>query len=253
MYIDIHAHFADEGYAFPAEWERVRTAGVSRVVLAGDTLAHSAWHAEFCQSHEGAYFTAGVHPSEAEGFGQQTIDELARLGGQGKCIAVGEIGLDYHYSGPEKSVQRAAFVAQLELAHRLGLPVQIHSRDCFADMIAILNEYKELLKSGFLMHCYSHGAQNMEDFLRLGGYFSFGGVACFKNAKNVWESVRACPADRILSETDSPYLSPFRGEKNSPANIPVIVRRLAELRGEDEERLQHQIWENALRLFPKLI
>ena len=113
MYIDIHAHFADEGYAFPAEWERVRTAGVSRVVLAGDTLAHSAWHAEFCQSHEGAYFTAGVHPSEAEGFGQQTLDELARLGGQGKCIAVGEIGLDYHYSGPEKSVQRAAFVAQL--------------------------------------------------------------------------------------------------------------------------------------------
>lgn len=78
-------------------------------------------------------------------------------------------------------------------------------------------------------------------------------MACFKNAKNVWESVRACPADRILSETDSPYLSPFRGEKNSPANIPVIVRRLAELRGEDEERLQHQIWENALRLFPKLI
>ena len=252
MYLDIHAHFAGEGYAFPEEWERIRAAGVSRVVLAGDTLAHSAWHAEFCQSHEGAYFTAGVHPSEAEDFGQQTLDELARLCGQGKCIAVGEIGLDYHYPAPEKSVQRAAFVAQLELAHRLGLPVQIHSRDCFADMIAILKEHRELLKNGFLMHCYSHGAQNMEDFLRLGGYFSFGGVACFKNAKNVWESVRACPADRILSETDSPYLSPFRGEKNSPANIPVIVRRLAELRGEDEESLQNTIWENAGRLFPKI-
>ena len=252
MYLDIHAHFAGEGYAFPEEWERIWAAGVSRVVLAGDTLAHSAWHAEFCQSHEGAYFTAGVHPSEAEGFGQQTLDELARLCGQEKCIAVGEIGLDYHYPAPEKSVQRAAFIAQLELAHRLGLPVQIHSRDCFADMIAILTEHRALLTGGFLMHCYSHGAQNMEEFLQLGGYFSFGGVACFKNAKNVWESVRACPADRILSETDSPYLSPFRGDKNSPANIPVIVRRLAELRGEDEENLQNTIWENAGRLFPKI-
>ena len=252
MYLDIHAHFAGEGYAFPEGWERIRAAGVTRVVLAGDTLAHSAWHAEFCQSYEGAYFTAGVHPSDLAGFGQQTLDELARLCGQEKCIAVGEIGLDYHYPAPEKSVQRAAFIAQLELAHRLGLPVQIHSRDCFADMIAILTEHRALLSNGFLMHCYSHGAQNMEEVLQLGGYFSFGGVACFKNAKNVWESVRACPADRILSETDSPYLSPFRGEKNSPANIPVIVRRLAELRGEDEENLQNTIWENAGRLFPKI-
>ena len=102
------------------------------------------------------------------------------------------------------------------------------------------------------MHCYSHGAEMLPAFTELGAYFSFGGVACFRNAKKVWESVRACPAERILSETDSPYLSPFRGEKNSPANIPVIVRRLAELRGEREEELMNLIGKNAHTLFPRM-
>ena len=119
-------------------------------------------------------------------------------------------------------------------------------------MIGLLRAHRELLTDGFLMHCYSHGAAHIGEFLDLGAYFSFGGVACFRNAKNVWESVRACPADRILSETDSPYLSPFRGEKNSPANIPVIVRQLAALRGEEEETLKQQIRKNAKALFPAI-
>ena len=117
------------------------------------------------------------------------------------------------------------------------------------DMLAMLREHRALLRHGFLMHCYSHGAENMPAFAALGAYFSFGGVACFGNAKNVWESVAACPADRLLSETDSPYLSPFRGKKNTPANIPVIVRRLAQLRGEEEGALAAQICKNAQMLF----
>ena len=102
------------------------------------------------------------------------------------------------------------------------------------------------------MHCYSYSEELMSEILSLGGYFSFGGVACFKNANRVCGCVRACPQDRILSETDSPYLSPFRGEKNTPANIPVIVKRLAELRGETEEALSRAVSENAKRLFAKL-
>lgn len=249
--IDIHAHFADEGYP-EAEWERLRAAGVTTVVLAGDTLAHSAWHRDFSHCHEGAYFCAGVHPSETAGFGEAELAALRALCADEVCVAVGEIGLDYHYPDTDKRTQREAFIAQLLLAEEVGLPLQLHSRDCAADMLAILREMRAHLTRGFLLHCYSHGKEMMDDFLELGAYFSFGGVTCFKNAKRIVESASYCPIDRILSETDSPYLSPFRGEKNTPANIPVIVRRLAEIKGLAEEELSAYIDDNARKLFPKL-
>lgn len=247
--IDIHAHFADEGYPFPEEWEKIKAAGVNTVVLAGDNLAHSKWHRDFCKEHDGAYFCAGVHPSNAEALTHET---LARLCRDEKCIAVGEIGLDYHYPEPDKKIQREAFIAQILLAEEMGLPVQIHSRDSAADMLAILREMKAHLSRGFLLHCYSHGADMLPLFADLGGFFSFGGVSTFKNARSVWESVQVCPLDRILSETDSPYLSPLRGEKNTPANIPLIVEKLAGLKSVGVEELKNAIRANAKRLFPKL-
>ena len=247
--IDIHAHFADEGYTFPDEWDKIQSAGVSRVILAGDNIKHSQMHRDFCKTHAGAYFCAGVHPSETAGFGKETLSELKELCKGKKCVAVGEIGLDYHYEDTNKEKQRSAFEQQLVLACEEGLPVQIHSRDACADTLAILKNCERYLKNGILLHCYSYGKENLEHFLRFGSYFSFGGVSCFKNAKKVWESVEICPLDKILSETDSPYLSPFRGEKNSPANIPVIVSRLAEIKGVDREALAKQIEENAERLF----
>ncbi len=250
--IDVHAHFAGEGYAFPEEWERITAAGVTTVILAGDTLAHSAWHKDFAETHEGAYFAAGVHPSELKDLPANWLEELEALCRHEKCVAVGEIGLDYHYDDTDKLAQREAFVAQLALADRLGLPVQIHSRDCAADMLSILKEHASLLKHGFLMHCYSHGREMMNDFLALGGYFSFGGTVCFKNGRRVVESASFCPEDRLLTETDSPYLSPFRGEKNSPCNIPVILKKLAEVRGTDEEQLEAAVRRNAETLFFKL-
>ena len=250
--IDVHAHFADEGYTFPDEWDKIQSAGVRRVILAGDNVAHTQMHRDFCQSHAGAFFTAGVHPSVTDDFGKETIESLKELCKDKKCVAVGEIGLDYHYEDTDKEKQRSAFEGQLALAYEEGLPVQIHSRDACADTLAILKNCERYLKHGILLHCYSYGKENLDSFLRFGAYFSFGGVSCFKNAKKVWESVEICPADRILSETDSPYLSPFRGEKNSPANIPVIVSRLAEIKGIDKESLAAQIEENAERLFPKI-
>ena len=250
--IDVHAHFAEEGYSFPEEWDKIQAANVKRVILAGDDLPHTKLHRAFCQEHAGAFFTAGVHPSNTDDFSKATVEELRELLKDKKCVAVGEIGLDYHYEDTDKEKQRSAFEAQLALAFEEGLPVQIHSRDACADTLAILKNFEKQLKNGILLHCYSYGRENIESFLRFGAYFSFGGVACFKNAKRVWESVEACPLDKILSETDSPYLSPFRGEKNSPANIPVIVERLAELKGVDKETLAAQIEQNAERLFPRL-
>lgn len=250
--IDVHAHFAEEGYKFPAEWERIVSAGVTMVVLAGDTVAHSRMHRAFAEEYAGAYFTAGVHPSETDGFGESELCALRELACHEKCVAIGEIGLDYHYPDTNKTAQRAAFTAQLELAFEAGLPVQIHSRDCAADMLSILREYRSLLSHGFLLHCYSHGKEMMDDFAELGAYFSFGGTVCFKNARRNAESAAYCPADRILTETDSPYLSPFRGEKNSPCNIPVILNKLAEMRGTGARELEAQIGKNARTLFPKL-
>lgn len=251
-YLDIHAHFAEEGYTFPEEWDKIKAAGVETVVLAGDNLKHSAMHRDFCKTHEGAYFCAGVHPSETAGFNERAEEELKALLSDEKCIAVGEIGLDYHYPDTDKETQRKAFIRQLLIAEEAGLPVQIHARDCAADALSLLREMKGHLSKGFLLHCYGFGAEMLEDFLVLGAYFSFGGVVCFKNARKVVESVAVCPADRMISETDSPYLSPFRGEKNSPANIPVIVKKMAEIKGMDEVELAKRIEMNAHTLFKKL-
>ena len=251
--IDVHAHFAEEGYSFPDEWNKIQAAGVTRVILAGDTLEHTRLHRDFCREHEGAYYTVGIHPESAgAALDSEDFEEFFFLAKDKKCVAVGEIGLDYHYPEFDKSAQHRLFTTQLKLAKECALPVQIHSRDACADTLAILREYRECLQNGFLMHCYSYGKENIDAFLALGAFFSFGGVSCFKNAKKVWESVEACPADRILSETDSPYLSPFRGEKNSPANIPVIVERLAQLKGMGKEELALQIEKNAEQLFPRL-
>ena len=250
--IDVHAHFAGEGYDFPAEWEKISAAGIETVILAADTLDHAAWHKTFAKSHTGCYFTVGVHPSELENFGRKEVETLEEAAADEKCVAVGEIGLDYHYPGADKAAQRAAFEAQLNLAEELGLPVQIHSRDACADTLAILRERFGRGEGGFLMHCYSYGAENLDSFLELGAYFSFGGVVCFKNARRAVEAVAACPSDRILSETDSPYLSPFRGEKNTPANIPVIVEKLAAIKGVSRAEMMGAIRENAARLFAKL-
>ena len=248
--IDVHAHFAEEGYGFPAEWEKIRAAGVNTVILAADTLDHAAWHAKFCEEHAGAVFTVGVHPE----FAEREIDfALFRsLAAHEKCVGVGEIGLDYHYGTDSKEAQRKLFEMQLEAADELKLPVQIHSRDACADTLQILRAHRGQLSHGFLMHCYSYGAENLTAFADLGAYFSFGGTVCFKNARRAVEAAVTCPADRLLTETDSPYLSPFRGEKNTPANIPVIVKRLAEVRGENIDALAAQIEKNAKTLFKKL-
>ncbi len=246
--IDVHAHFAEEGYP-EEEWEKIASQGIS-IILASDTLAHSRMHAAIAAEHD-CRFTVGVHPSECAAW-EQSFDKFRALAKDVRCVAVGEIGLDYHYPDPMKEAQRRAFCDQLRLADELGLPVQIHSRDACADTLAILGEYRSCLRRGFLMHCYSYGKENLDAFASLGGYFSFGGVVCFKNARRAVESAVACPDERLLTETDSPYLSPFRGEKNTPLNIPVILRRLAELRGTDAETLEQIIDKNAKTLFEKL-
>lgn len=249
--IDVHCHFAEEGYEFPAEWEAIRAAGVTEVILAADTLEHARMHRDFCRSHGGAFFTVGIHPEFAgAAFDEGTMSEFKALLSEKTCVAVGEIGLDYHYPGYDKAAQQKLFVRQLALAEEAGLPVQIHSRDACADTLAILREARP--SGGVLMHCYSYGRENLGAFLSCGAYFSFGGVICFKNARRAEEAAGACPKGRLLSETDSPYLSPLRGEKNSPRNLPLIVQKLAAILGLSLPETERLIEENARRLFPRM-
>ena len=183
------------------------------------------------EEYEEVYFCAGFHPSELHKYKAGDLQEIKALCAHEKCVAVGEIGLDYHFEdNPEREFQKQLFIEQLILANEIGLPVVLHSRDAAQDTLEILKANKHLLSHGGLMHCYSYSQEMAEEFLKLNLSFSFGGPCTFKNAKKVWESVQRIPAPSILSETDCPYLTPvpFRGVfPNEPKHIPIIVEKLA--------------------------
>lgn len=260
MYIDVHCHLTGEEYqdggGVEAVIKRAEETGVERMICSGFDLASSRKAAELADRFESVYFCAGFHPSELGKYQSGDLKEIERLCKQEKCVAVGEIGLDYHYeNNPEKQTQRELFIRQMELAQDLGLPVVLHSRDAAQETLEILQENSALLTSGGLMHCYSYSPEMAEQFFKLGLCFSFGGTATFKNAKKVQESVRRIPAHRILSETDCPYLTPepFRGRfPNEPMLVKEVVKKLAELKETTIESMQKQISENAKRLFSKL-
>ena len=260
MYIDIHCHLTGDEFdgigGVDGVLARAREQGVSRIVCSGFDLNSSTVAKNLAEKHEEIYFCAGFHPSELDKYKDGDLQKIRALCQHEKCVAVGEIGLDYHFDdNPPKETQRRLFVEQLRLADELGLPVVIQSRDAAQETLEILRENSGLLKRGGLMHCYSYSAEMTRDFLELGLYFSFGGPCTFKNANKVVESVQRIPATRLLSETDCPYLTPvpYRGTfPNEPKNVVFVTEKLAELKQENKEQLKKQIWENAQALFFKL-
>ena len=260
MYIDVHCHLTGEEYEEVGGLEeviaRAKAAGVERIICSGFDLVSSRQAAKICERFENVYFCAGFHPSELDRLNEGDWQEFETLFGHEKCVAVGEIGLDYHFdNNPSKETQRSAFLKQLQLADKAGLPVVLHSRDAAQETLEILEENAELLKRGGLLHCYSYSPEMAERFLKLGLSFSFGGTVTFKNAKKVQESAQRIPVCRILSETDCPYLTPapFRGVfPNEPKNVIFAVEKLAELKNLTTEEMQKQILENAKTLFFKL-
>ena len=235
---------------------RAKENGVERVVCSAFDMDSSYAAAELAALYENVYFTAGFHPSELDKYQDGDLERLRLLCQDEKCIAVGEIGLDYHFEdNPPKQTQRELFIQQMQLADELGLPIVVHSRDAAQETLQLLQEHAALLKKGGLMHCYSYSAEMAAEFMALGFRFSFGGPSTFKNAKKVWECVQRIPATHILSETDCPYLTPvpFRGVfPNEPKNVKYVVENMARLRNENEEALQTQIWRNAQALFERL-
>ncbi len=255
-FIDVHCHLDGGHYGdLNAFFERLEAAGVHKVIAAGFDVPSSEFSRELSKKYSCVYFTAGLHPTELSKCREGDLERVEELANDKKCVAIGEIGLDYHYPDTDKPLQKQMFVRQLQLADKLRLPVQIHSRDCAEDMLNMLKEHKSLLKNGALMHCYSHSAEIALELQQMGFYFSFGGTSTYSGSKRARKSIAAISGERLLTETDSPYLAPKSkaGQyPNTPESIPEILQNMAELRGESVEIMTDVVWQNAHRLFKKL-
>lgn len=256
MYIDSHAHI--EGSEFDADREaviqRALDAGVEIIVCVGDGEVAADSHAaafRIAEQYPFVYTTVGVHPHEARLLDDNLYAQLMELSQHPKVIAWGEIGLDYHYDNSPRDVQREAFRKQLRMALDRRLPLSIHTREAEADTLAILEEeWKGSGLSG-VIHCFTGTRAFAEAAVELGFYISFSGVITFKKAEDLRETARALPIDRILIETDSPFLAPipYRGRRNEPAYVVETARVVAELRGMELSGVAHITSDNFKRLF----
>lgn len=254
--IDVHCHL-DGGHFgdLDALFEEIRSAGVKKIIAAGVDLSTSAFNKKLSEKYAECYFTAGFHPTELKNYRDGDLEIIAELAQSPRCVAIGEIGLDYHYPDTDKPLQRRIFTGQLRLAHEKGLPVVIHSRDCAEDTLSIIREYRECLSHGALMHCFSYSPEIAAQLEKYGFYFSFGGTSTYTGSKRARKSIAAISIERLLSETDSPYLPPLSKKgifPNTPASIPEITQNMAEIKGVSAENMSIQIWRNAHALFPKL-
>ncbi len=255
-YIDVHCHL-DGGHfgGLGGLFARLKELGVEKVVAAGFDLQSSEFSYRLAEEYEGVYFTAGFHPTELKKYREGDLEKIASLAAHEKCVAIGEIGLDYHYPDTNKPLQREIFGAQLDLAEKLGLPVVIHSRDCAEDMTEFLKGNAAKLNSGALLHCYSHSPEIALELQKLGVYFSFGGTSTYSGSKRARRTIAALNAERILTETDSPYLPPKSRAgtfPNTPESIPEILQNIADIRGVTAEIMAKTVWQNAHNLFKKL-
>jgi len=238
--IDTHCHLTFEQLVgdIEAVVDRSKTAGVTGWITVGTDPEHNQKAVELADRFENMYATVGIHPHDAKDVTAKTLSELKELAGSEKVVAVGETGLDFHYDFSPRQDQRRAFEAQLEIARQLNLPVIIHCREAFDEMIDILERFigvKGRLK-GVVFHCFSGTAQQARIVLDHGFYISFTGVVTFKNAQKAREAAKIVPVDRLMLETDCPYMSPepMRKQKiNEPALMVHTARFLAELKEMD--------------------
>ena len=251
--IDSHAHLDGEKFADDraAVVERALAAGVVKIITMGDSLESSARSVALTEEFEPVYAAVGIHPEEAQPMTTATDDQLAAWAAQEKVVAIGEIGLDYYWEKDEekRALQRAIFVRQLDLARQLRLPVCIHDREAHGDMMKILKTEGRGLRG--VLHCYSGSWEMAAELLKGDWYFGIDGPLTYKNAAKLPEIVQRLPAERILVETDSPYLSPmpFRGKRNEPAHVLYVAKKAAELRGESLEAFARATRENTRDLY----
>ena len=248
--IDIHAHYDDE--AFDQDRDELLTSlfndkGVTAIINAGCNIEGSLYSIRLAEKYENIYAAVGFHPSDVDKFNEESFEKLKELIKHEKVVAIGEIGLDYHWVSDNKDLQKAVFRKQLELAVENDMPVVIHERDAVADCLEIVLDYN--VRGVF--HAFSGSKETAEILIKRGWYISFPGTVTFKNAKHPVENALFLPEDRILTETDSPYLTayPFRGKRNDSSYMKYTLEKIAEIRGASFEHIERITEENAKRLF----
>lgn len=266
MIFDTHTHYDDTKYNDDREavLASLSACGVGRIVNIAADMHSVDTTLQLAQSHDFIYAALGVHP---DGVGELTEADMDRLKdlalryayrnaadskapGLNKVVAIGEIGLDYYWDESPREVQKEWFLRQLEVARETDLPVVIHSRDAAKDTLDILKEFRACEGTG-IIHCFSYSKEMAREFLNLGYYIALGGVTTFKNGKTAKEVAAYVPSDRLLLETDCPYLAPVphRGERNWSGNLTHVVDAIAELRSITREEVENMTWENARRLY----
>ena len=251
MLFDTHAHMNDP--AFDADREQLLASfpeqGVGLMVNIGCSLESSYDCSAMAEKYPYIYATVGSHPDSANEVNDDVLEAYRKLCKQNpKIKAIGEIGLDYYYEDIPREIQKKAFIAQLELARELNLPVVVHERDAHQDGMDIIRQFPDVTG---VFHCYSGSAEMARQLTKLGWYIGFTGVLTFKNARKAVESAQAIPLDRIVIETDCPFMSPepFRGKRNDPSRVRFVAQKLAELRGITPEEAERITYENGKRLY----
>ena len=250
MYFDTHAHY--DSSKFDADRDAVLRAlpesGVTLVVDPGDNAERSRRAVELAQQYPHVYAAVGWHPEEAENWDENSLPAIRELAKQPKVCAIGEIGLDYYWDTTYRERQKEMFRAQIELALELDLPVIVHDREAHGDSLEIVRDYPALRG---VFHCFSGSVEMAQELLRRGWDLGFDGPITYKNAARAPEVIRICPMERILLETDSPYLAPVpnRGQRNDSRNLPYIAATVARIKDMPVEAVAAQTMENGKKLF----
>jgi len=250
MYFDSHAHYCDNRFKNDRDelLSSMPEAGISYILNAGSDMVTSKFSIKLADKYPFVFASAGVHPHDAKSMKDNTINELEKMLSHPKVVAVGEIGLDYHYDFSPRDIQKKRFIEQMELARFLKKPVIIHERESLPDVLSVVRDFKDLTG---VFHCFSGSLETAKIILNMGWYLSFTGVITFKNAKKVLDVIKEMPIERIMLETDCPYLAPDpkRGKRNSSLYLKYIAAKIAELRYIDINEAAHITTENSKRFF----
>lgn len=250
MFFDTHAHYDDD--QFDADREELLASmpsrGITMIVNPGCDLESSRKAVALADRFPHIYAAVGFHPHEAKSMDDDALNEIEKLAANDRVVAIGEIGLDYHYDFSPRDEQRICFRRQMQLAEKLNMPVIIHEREACADCLEILRDFRHVRG---VFHCYSGSWETAKEILSWGWNISFTGAVTFKNARRAIEVVENMPLDRLMIETDSPYLAPvpMRGKRNDSSNLTYIAGKIAEIRGMKPEEIAALTMENGKKFF----
>jgi TatD DNase family protein len=254
-WIDSHAHLAYSEYDqdLPLIIDRAKERNVSRIMIVALNVEETIKAFELNDAYGMFDVAFGYHPSDLDKIPENGFEKLQSLLEEGKLTAIGEIGLDYYWHKDNKEEQKTVFIRQIELANRYEVPIIVHMRDAAQDTLEILQKHRPV--KGGIMHCYSGSVEMAFEYIKCGMYISLGGPVTFKNAHIPKEVAKAVPIERLLTETDCPYLTPhpFRGKRNEPAMVELVGLEIARLRGIDPNQLMESLSENYFRLFEKFL